>query len=325
MNNTDKYCGVILAAGGGSRIRPLSFSYPKPMLPICNKPIIQYQIESMVALGMKEIFIVCGQLKEKFQEYFQDGRDFGVTIRYIEQEKPLGIAHALARVEQYVKSPFLLFLGDIFFITKDLHKMLDQFERRQACGILAVKQETSAEYIKRNYAVLLHESGMVKRVVEKPRYISNNLKGCGIYFFDLPIFDAVRRTPRTAMRDEYEITSSIQILIDDGYPVYPAEVIEWDINITIINDMILCNLKMLDFLNKDNEIGQDVSLHPEVKIIHSVIGHDVVIEHPVTIQDSVIMPGTRVISKNDIIRALVTNDLNYNYKEKALHEDSKAI
>jgi dTDP-glucose pyrophosphorylase len=315
MTETSKYSGVILAAGTGSRIKPLSWSYPKPMLPICNKPIIQYQMESMVDLGIKDIFIVCSHLKEAFQKYFQDGHQLGVSIRYVEQEKPLGIAHALAGVEKYVKTPFLLFLGDILFITRDLHKMLDLFEKRQACGILAVKQESNPDYIKRNFAVLLHESKMVKRVVEKPRYISNNLKGCGIYLFDLPIFDSVRRTPRTAMRDEYEITSSIQILIDDGYPVYPAEVIEWDMNITVLDDLILSNLMMLDFLNKESEIGKNVRLHPETKIIHSVVGNDVVIEHPLTIQDSMIMPGTRIIGRDDIHKSLVSNDYRHTLGE----------
>jgi len=314
MTENNGYSGVILAAGTGARIRPLSLSLPKPMLPICNKPIIQYQIESMIGLGIKNIFIVCGEFKDVFQNHFQGGEELGVSIRYVEQEKPLGIAHALAGVEKYVKGPFLLFLGDILFITKDLHKMLEMFENRQACGILAVKEESNPEYIKRNFAVLLHESKMVKRVIEKPRYISNNLKGCGIYLFDLPIFDAVRRTPRTAMRDEYEITSSIQILIDDGYPVYPAEVIEWDVNITIVDDLLLCNLKMLDYLNKDNEIGKHVFLHPEIKIIHSIIGDNVIIEHPLKIQDSIIMPRTKVISQNDINKSLVSNDYSYTLK-----------
>jgi len=307
VNASNKYCGVILAAGSGSRIQPLSFAYPKPMLPVCNKPIIQYQIESMLDLGIREVFIVCGSLKEQFRKYFKDGHELGISIRYVEQEKPLGIAHALAKVEQYVEKPFILFLGDILFITKDLERMVDLFENKEACGVLAVKQEANPEYIKRNYAVLLHENQMVRKVVEKPRYTSNNLKGCGIYFFDLPIFDAVRRTPRTAMRDEYEITSSIQILIDDGFPVYPAEVIEWDMNITVIEDLILSNLRMLRFLNKDMEIGQNVHLHSGTKIIHSVIGNGVVIDHPILIKNSVIMSGTRVKNKNDIVNSLVTN------------------
>jgi dTDP-glucose pyrophosphorylase len=304
-----KYCGVILAAGVGSRMQPLSFDYPKPLLPICNKPIIQYQIETMINLDIDRIFIVCGHLKEALKAQFGDGKDLGISIQYIEQEMPLGIAHALAKVEQHVDRPFLLFLGDIFFITKDMHKIPALFEQRKACGVLAVKPERNPEYIKRNYAVLLHESGMVRRVVEKPRYISNNLKGCGIYFFDLPIFDAVRRTPRTAMRDEYEITSSIQILIDDGYPVYPAEVIEWDMNVTVVDDLIFSNMRMLEMLSKDSEIGKNVCFHPEAKIVHSVIGNNVVIENPIVIKDSVVMDDTIVSSQNDLKKAFAMKDL----------------
>ena len=315
VGNSNKYCGVILAAGAGSRIQPLSLSYPKPMLPICNKPIIQYQIESMIDLGIGEVFIVCGQLREVFQKHFGDGEELGVSIRYVVQDKPLGIAHALAKVEESVKKPFMLFLGDILFVTKDLGRMIELFENREAGGVLAVKQEPNPEYIKRNYAVLLHESKMVKRVIEKPRYISNNLKGCGIYFFDLPIFDAVRRTPRTAMRDEYEITSSIQILIDDGYPVYPAEVIEWDMNITVVDDLILSNLKMLDLQKGEHVMGKNCSVPPGANIVHSVIGDNVVIDHPITVRDSVIMSETRVVSDKDIVNSLVMNEFTHTLQE----------
>ena len=308
---SDKYEGVILAAGGGSRIRPLSSSLPKPMLPICNKPIIQYQVEHLVSLGIRKIFIVCGQLRETFQEHFSDGQKLGATIEYIQQDKPLGIAHALAKVERVVSKPFMLFLGDIFFITRDLSLMIDLFERRQACAALAVKHEPNPEYIKRNYAVLLHESGLVRRVVEKPRYPMNNLKGCGIYLFDLPVFDAVRRTPRTAMRDEYELTSSIQILIDDGYPVYPSEVIDWDMNITVIDDLLLCNLMVLDLSGKETEISDSATLHPDTQIRRSVIGDKVVIDHPIRIENSVILADTHINERKDIQSSLLSSRFQY--------------
>jgi len=259
-------------------------------------------------VGIEEVFIVCGHLREQFQERFRDGRDLGLRIQYVHQDNPLGIAHALSRTEPYVKAPFLLFLGDIFFVAANLRKMLDMYERKEACGILAVKREANPDMIKRNFAVLLHESGNVKRVIEKPRYITNNLKGCGIYLFGLPMFDAVRRTPRTAMRDEYEITSSIQILIDDGYPVYPAEVIDWDMNITIVDDLIVTNLGVLDSLNKDSEIGRNVRFPQGTRVVRSVIGDDVCVEHPITIRNSVIMAGSRVTHTGDLNDSFVMGD-----------------
>ena len=87
---------------------------------------------------------------------------------------------------------------------------------------MATKEESDPEVIRRNFSLNLREDGTVARVIEKPRYTSNHLKGVGLYLFDTAIFDAVRRTPRTAMRDEYELTDSIQVFIDDGHPVRPA-------------------------------------------------------------------------------------------------------
>ena len=110
------------------------------------------------------------------------------------------------------------------------------------------------------------------------------------------------------MRNEYEITSSIQILIDDGYPVYPIEVIQWDMNITLIEDLVTCNLEMLDFLGKNNEIGKNVSIHPEAAISHSVIGDNVSIEAPISVSDSVVMPNTKISGKSDLKNAFVMED-----------------
>src|SRR5690606_36338862 len=140
-----------------------------------------------------------------------DVSKYGVRIHYVEQERRLGLAHAVGLLEKQVSQPFLLTLGDIFFEVNDLTRMQRMMEEHQAAAVIAVKEEEDAEAVKRNFSVLLREDGSVRRVIEKPRHVVNKLKGCGIYLFDLPIFDAIRRTPRTAMRDEYELTDSIQI------------------------------------------------------------------------------------------------------------------
>jgi len=178
-------------------------------------------------------------------------------------------------------------------------------------GFLAVKRETNPDYIKRNYAVLLNEDGLVKRVIEKPRYVTNDLKGCGIYLFDLPIFDSVRRTPRTAMRDEYEITSAIQILIDDGYKVYAAEVVEWDMNVTVPHDLLLCNLRQLEVSGKKNIMGERVYINPDATISNSVVGSDVRIDSPVSIDNSLILPNSILVSSEPIRNAIVTPEAIY--------------
>ena len=308
---SEQYYGVILAAGLGSRIHPLSFNIPKPLLPVCNKPIIQYQIEYLRQLGISQIRIVVHHLKEKLMDYFGDGSSLGVQIRYIEQKRPLGIAHAVALLEPHIDAPFLLFLGDIFLVPRNLETLLKLYGETGGSGFLAVKRETNPEYIKRNYAVTLSQDGLVKRVIEKPRYVTNDLKGCGVYFFDLPIFDAVRRTPRTAMRDEYEITSAIQILIDDGYKVYAAEVVEWDMNVTVPYDLLLCNLRQLEASGKKNIMGERVYINPDATISNSVVGNDVTIDSGVRIDNCLIFPNCVVAGSEPIRNAIVTPEAIY--------------
>ncbi len=306
MARKEKITGVILSAGVGTRIKPLSFDTPKPLLPVCNKPIMQYQIEAMSAIGIRDFIVVVGYLKEKIMDYFGDGGRFNVKIRYIEQEKALGIAHAVGQLEGHIDGPFMLFLGDIFTIHRGLDKVIHTFHEKGSAIVLVVKKEKNPEYIKRNFAIQMNPDGTVRRVIEKPRYTINDLKGCGIYLFDLPIFDAIRRTPRTALRDEYEITNSIQILIEDGYPVHISEVVEWDMNITVPEDLLKCNLMLLEKTSSTSVIGENVTLPVGTEVINSVIGNNVRISRPIRIRDSVILPGTNIESSQDIKGSLVS-------------------
>lgn len=306
---SQKLLGVVLAAGKGSRIQPLNLYMPKPLLPVCNKPIIQYQLQDMARIGVEDVIIVVGHLKEEIISYFGNGSFLGLRIRYVEQREALGIAHAVAQLENEVDSPFILFLGDIFLVPKNLQAMERMFWERRAGAVLAVKREKNPEYIRRNFAVILHASGTVTRVIEKPRYLTNNLKGCGVYIFDLAIFDAIRRTPRTAQRDEYEITNSIQILIDDGYPVYPAEVIDWDMNITFACDLLECNRNQLKRLGEPYLVGPHARIDPGAVLQGSVLGAGVTVDRPIVIKDSLVFPAVHINQSQDIERMLLTPDL----------------
>ncbi len=302
----DSLVGVILAAGKGTRMAPFSTRFPKPLLPICNRPILQYQIEYMKQAGIREIILVIGHLGYAIARHFGDGNGLGVKIRYVEQAETLGIAHAVGRLEPYITSPFLLFLGDIFFITEDLSVMIDQMSQRKASAVLAVKEEDDPEAIKRNFAVLLNEEGFVKRVIEKPRYVTNPLKGCGLYLFDLHIFDAIRRTPRTAMRDEYEITDAIQILVDDGLPVVVSNIVLKDMNVSFPHDLLLCSLEELKHQGKASLVGEGCELHPEIQLNQAVLGDRVRVEAPIRIRESMVFSDTVIHTKEDLERCIVT-------------------
>lgn len=297
--------GVILAAGKGTRLVPFSERFPKPILPILGKPLIQYQIECLRDLGIQRVIIVIGHLGYEIVRCIGSGRELGVEIEYVEQENTLGIAHAITRLENRIKQPFLLFLGDIFFVHNGLSEMLQLFDRPDVDGVLAVKEESSLEAIQRNFAVLEDGDGCVTRVIEKPRHPTTRLKGCGIYLFRPSFFDAARRTPRSAMRDEYEITDSIQIFINDGHRVHAARVIDDDLNLSYPSDLLEINLRVL---GDRHLVGTGVELPSGCTVERSVIMDDVTVEKPVHIRDSLLMSGARVRGSSDVVRKIITAD-----------------
>ena len=302
-----KYQGVILAAGKGSRLQPFSEHSPKPLLPILNRPLMEYQIRSMVQVGITDILIVIGHLGQAFRTTLGDGSQLGAKITYVDQTSLLGIAHALGRLEKFITRPFLLFLGDIFFLPQDISPLLAVLEAGDCDGVLATKIEPNPESIKRNFAVICPEgSRRVTRVIEKPRYIVNNIKGCGLYLFTLPIFDAIRRTPRTAIRDEYEITDSIQMFIDDGYRLNHLPMVEEDLNLTFGQDLQLINLFELKRQGLPHLIGQNVHMAPGTVVENAVIGDNVTIRHPIRITDSVIFANTVIDRTTDMPGMIAT-------------------
>ena len=305
----ENYLGVILAGGKGTRMAPFSERYPKPLLPVANKPLIQYQIELMRDLGIRDILLLIGHKGFEISRVFGDGSALDVRIRYVEQTQTLGIAHAVGRLEPYADRPMLLFLGDIFFVPGDLREMFALFEAQRGGAVLAAKEESDPKAIQKNFAMLLDEQhpGRVRRVIEKPRHASNNLKGVGLYLFDLTVFDAIRRTPRTAMRDEYEITESVQVMIDDGHPVSVARCITDDINVTNPRDLLRCNLleaRRLGGLVR----GDGGSLAEGTKLEQAVLGRNVVVQHPISIRNSVIFDNTMVGLQHDIEHSIVLPD-----------------
>ncbi|MDP1571253.1 MAG: sugar phosphate nucleotidyltransferase [Vicinamibacterales bacterium] len=293
--------GVILAAGKGARMYPFSDKTPKPILPILNRPLLVHQIETMRDSGITSLHIVVGHLGYQVASVLGDGERFGVRITFHEQESTLGLAHAVGALEPHLPGPFLLMLGDIFFqLSSPLQPIIDDVVSRRANASLVSMYEPDPAMVRRNFVIQADDDRVVHRVIEKPRYVDSQLKGCGLYVFDPHIFDAIRRTPRTAMRDEYEITDSIQILIDDGYRVRHWPIVERDLNLTKAEDLLAINLLELSRQGLDHLIGDDVEMPPGTVIERSVIGAGVVIQHPIRITNAVILPGVVVESAADL-------------------------
>ena len=299
--------GAILAAGRGTRMWPFSQAWPKPLLPICNQPIITYQIEMMRDVGITDIVILIGHKGYEITKVLGDGSALDVRLRYVEQTEMLGIAHAVGHLEEALNRPFLLFLGDIFLKVRKLETLISTFAERQADAVLATKEEPDPAVLRRNFAVIRQPDGLVTRVIEKPRHPPSSIKGVGLYAFAPTIFDAIRRTPRTAMRDEYELTEAIQVLIEDGHRVYTADVVEADLNLTNPYDLLAVNL------GEARARGASV-VHPSAvlgapeRVKNSVIGAHARVAATVELDECLLFDHAEVTGRGPMRRCIVTQD-----------------
>jgi dTDP-glucose pyrophosphorylase len=301
--------GVILAAGKGARMYPFSEQHPKPILPILNQPLISRQVAVMRELGLTTIYVVVGHLGYQIAGVLGNGAALGVDLHLVGQENTLGLAHAIGGLEAYVQGPFLLMLGDIHFHLKaPLRPLINDVLDGSCNASLISMYEPDPEMVRRNFVIRADETGRVSRVIEKPRYVDSQLKGCGLYVFDQHIFDAIRQTPRTAMRDEYEITTSIQILIDDGYVVKHHPIVERDLNLTKPEDLLLINLLELKRQGLASVVDPSATMPAGTRIENSVIGDHVIVRHPIRIANSVIMPGVVVDSDTDLDSVVMSGD-----------------
>lgn len=308
MSKTEKYRGVLLAAGKGSRMAAFSSHIPKPMLPVGNKPLLVHQIEMLREVGITDIVVLIGYKGFEIARVLGDGSSLGVQLTYVEQTETLGIAHAVGQLENSVDKPFLMFLGDIYFVAKDIEEMFAQFERQAGGAVLATKIEEDPLAIRRNYSVQLEEDGRVVRVVEKPRHVSNKLKGVGLYLFDLTIFDAIRRTPRTAMRDEYEITEAIQVLINDGEHVSTVNAVYDDVNLTFPADLLRVNLALAQGNPDGNLIAEDAEVAPSAQLTNTVVGSGARVLDSVVMTNCVVFEGAVVASGSQYSNVIVTRE-----------------
>ena len=305
--STSEFMGVILAAGKGTRMRPFSTHWPKPLLPVLGKPLMVHQIEIMRDLGVRDVVLVIGHLGHEVVQKLGDGSRFGMRFRYVEQEDTLGIAHAVSRLDPHVDRPFFLFLGDIFFETENLGSMAERFGVDGTAAVLAVRQESDPAALRRNFTVEVGGDGRhVVRVVEKPRFPKTDLKGCGIYLFDPAFFDAVRRTPRTALRDEYEITDAIQLFIDGGHRVEAAAVIRQDLNVSYARDLLKLNVHLLDKSGERNWLGAGVHIHAGATLERCVVMEGAAVTTPIALRECLVFPGTQVRREQDATRLIFT-------------------
>ncbi|MFW5987208.1 MAG: bifunctional sugar-1-phosphate nucleotidylyltransferase/acetyltransferase [Methanohalophilus sp.] len=281
---------VILAAGQGTRMRPLTDRRPKVMLPIGNKPILEHIIDEAVDAGIREFVIVTGYMENSIQEYFGDGLHKDVSIEYVFQQEQNGTGHAIGYAEDYVDNRFIVLNGDMLISSVQIKNLTGRVED----AILTVKEVADPC----NFGVICTAGEKVTQIVEKPEIPPTNLANAGIYLFPQSIFDYIRRTPQSP-RGEIEITDSIQMLIDSGASVgYEVFRDSW-IDIGRPWDLLAANKHVLAGFtgNIGGEVEPNATLKGEV-----VVGEGTVIRNGAYIIGPVIIGKNCDIGPNCFIR-----------------------
>jgi glucose-1-phosphate thymidylyltransferase len=248
--------GVVLHGGAGTRLRPLTHTGPKQLIPIANKPMSLYAIEALREAGVRDIAIILGTIApEKVQEYYGEGGKFGVNITYINQGEPKGIAHAVKLAEYFVgDEPFVVYLADNI-LKGGIQEMVQDFEESQAAAEIALCHVRNPQ----SFGIADLKDGKIVRLVEKPKDPPSDLALVGIYLFRKQIFNAIRRL-QPSWRNELEITDAIQTLLDDGLEVRHRLVKGWWKDTGLPEDILEANQLVLSELSSYNKgrLEQDV-------------------------------------------------------------------
>ena len=205
---------VIIAAGEGKRLRPITSSRPKPLIPIAGKPLLEHTILSLKSSGIKEILIVVGYKENLIKDYFGDGKEsFGLKIEYITQRERLGTAHAFGYGKDFANGESVLFMyGDLLIEPKVFQEFVQKYNKNQVEGIILLMEVKNPE----EFGIIsLDSDGFVEKIVEKPPPEINigNLANAGVFIFNSTIFQAIEQTTKSP-RGEYEFTDSMEILIN---------------------------------------------------------------------------------------------------------------
>jgi glucose-1-phosphate thymidylyltransferase len=242
--------GLVLAGGAGTRLRPITHTSAKQLVPVANKPILFYGLEAMAAAGIKQIGIIVGDTRAEVMGAVGDGSRFGVEVSYILQEAPLGLAHCVLIAQEFLgDDDFVMYLGDNL-LEQDLTAFVDRFLAARAgdgtrpSAQILLKQVPDPH---RFGIAELHDDGHVMRLVEKPEHPPSDLALVGVYLFDRTINDAVRAITPSA-RGELEITDAIQWLIDRGRKVRTERLSGWWIDTGKLTPLLEANRLLLEKL-----------------------------------------------------------------------------
>ena len=288
---------LVLAGGSGTRLRPITHTSAKQLIPVANKPVLYYCLETLLEAGIKDIGIIVGDTQQEIREAVGDGSKFGVKVTYIEQPDPLGLAHAVKISEDFLKKDdFVMFLGDN--IIKDgITSLVKEFNKNKPnAQILLAEVENPSQF----GVAQLNGDKTVTKLIEKPKNPPSNLALVGVYMFDHNVFNAVNSI-KSSDRGELEITDAIQHMIDSGHEVEPHVIKGWWKDTGKLEDMLEANRMMLEDIESSEGDVDDkskvygrVHMDEGVKIINSVLRGPVTIGKNTVIENSYVGPFSSI-------------------------------
>lgn len=292
--------GLILSGGKGTRLYPLTYTRAKQLIPVANKPVLVRVIEAIREAGVREIGMVVGHTAPEIQDALGDGSRWGVSLSYIRQDSPDGLAHAVKISRDFLADdPFVMFLGDNV-IQGGISRLIRDFAENDWNSQIVLKEvENPSAY----GVAQLCPDGSIERLIEKPETPPSNLALVGIYMFDRHVFDAVDAIKPSA-RGEYEITDAIQWLIDRGHTVFPHIHRGWWIDTGKPTDMLDANSHVLEEIvprvaasaeiDERSTVDSRVTVQDGAHIINSILRGPTVIGQNTLIENSYIGPFTSI-------------------------------
>ena len=224
------------------------------MIPIINKPILEYNIEKMRNIGIDTIFVVVGHKKEVIQEYFGDGKEFGVKIKYVINKDPkgTGIADSIYLTKRYIDEPFIVVLGDDFTVINSFECFVKKFFKEKALVVEGIVYEEDMNNLMRTNCISLGENNRILKIIEKPNKPKFRLRGIGIYIFDIVVFDFIKKMPKCLYGPGRDITVTIQLMAQEG-GAYGVFIDGINFNINTLGDLTKAMNYVLRFKLKNKK------------------------------------------------------------------------
>jgi glucose-1-phosphate thymidylyltransferase len=288
---------LILSGGKGSRLRPITHTSAKQLIPIANKPILFYGLEAIRNAGIKDVGVITGETANDIKESLGNGSAWGLNITYIQQESPLGLAHAVKIAQGYLKKePFVMFLGDNL-IKDGITPFVEEFKKDKPNALVLLAKVKNPQ----DFGVAQLKGEKVINLKEKPKKPKTNLALVGVYLFDHTIFEAIRHI-RPSWRNELEITDAISYLIHHDSRVQSHVIDGWWKDTGKLEDLLEANRIMLDTLqlrvagkvSNDSNLYGKVVIEKGASVVHSIIRGPAIIGVNTRIVNSYIGPFTSV-------------------------------